>query len=58
MKLVFTLGEEENISAQSGALSLVEIRPDTVLWLAEIMLLLRQLSYAIKNQLKALKAPY
>ena len=35
---------------QSGTLSFVQI--------IEIMVLLRQLSYAIKNQLKALKAPY
>ena len=31
---------------------------DTVLWLVEIIMLLRLLSYAIKNQLKAPKAPY
>ena len=35
-------------SRQSGALSLVEIRRDTVLWLVEIMIF-----YAIKTQLKA-----
>ena len=40
MKLVFTLGEEENISAQGGDLLLVEICPDTVRWWVEIMLLL------------------
>ena len=43
---------------QSWALSLLEIHWDTVLWLVEIMVLLRQLSYAMKNQLKAPKAPY
>ena len=33
------------------------IKRDTVLSLVEIMMLLRQLSYAIKTQLKATKAP-
>ena len=37
---------------QSGALSLVQIFRDTVLSLLEIMMLLHQLSYAIKTQLK------
>ena len=39
-------------------ISLVQIRPDTVLWLVEIKMLIRQLSYATENQLKAPKAPY
>ena len=56
MKLVFMLCEEENISAQSGALSLVEILQNTVLWLVEIIMLQRQLFYVMKNQLKAPKA--
>ena len=43
---------------QSGVLLLVQIQRDTVLWLVETMVLLRQLSYAIKNQLKEPKAPY
>ena len=43
---------------QSGDLSLVQISRDTVLSLVEIMMLLCQLSYAIKTQLKAPKAPY
>ena len=47
-----------NHHQQSGALSLVQIVKDTVLWLVKIIVLLRQLSYAIKNQLKALVAPH
>ena len=35
---------------QSGDLSLVQIFPDTVLSLVEIIILLHQLSYAIKTQ--------
>ena len=38
---------------QSGALSLVQIHRDTAVSLFKIMVLLRQLSYAIKTQLKA-----
>ena len=38
-------------------LSFDEIRRDTVLWLVYIIVLLRQLSYAKKNQRKAGKAP-
>ena len=38
------------VPSQSGALSLVQRYPDTVLWLVEIMVLLRQLSHAIKTQ--------
>ena len=45
-------------TSQSGALSLVQICPDTGLSLVEIIVVLRQLSYAIKTQLKAPKAPY
>ena len=45
------------IQVQNGALSLVEIHRDTVLWLVEITVFLRQLSYAIKTQLKEPKAP-
>ena len=41
---------------QSGDLSLVQIQRDTVLSLVEIMMLLRQLSFTIKTQLKAPKA--
>ena len=41
---------------QSGDLALVQVPPDTVLSLVEIMVLLRQLFSAIKNQLKAPKA--
>ena len=40
-----------------GALSLVQICRDTGLSLVDIIVLLHQLSYAIKNQLKAPKAP-
>ena len=41
---------------QNGDLSLGQICPDTVLWLARIIILIRQLAYAIKTQLNALKA--
>ena len=41
---------------QSGDLSLVQIFPDTVLSLVEIMVLSRQLSYTTKTQLKAAKS--
>ena len=44
----------KNIFYQIGSLSLVEIHLDTVLWL--VKMLLRQLSYAIKTQLKAPEA--
>ena len=43
---------------QDGALSLVQIHRDTALSLVEIRVLLCQLSYTIKTQLKAPKVPY
>ena len=43
---------------QSGDLSFVQIHSDTLLWLVEIIVLLRQLSYAIKRQFKAPKVSY
>ena len=48
--------ELSGAARQSGDLSLVEIHQDTVLWLVEIMVLLRQLSDAIRTQLKAFLA--
>ena len=42
----------------SGDLSLGKICPDTVLSLAWIIFLIRQLAFAIKTQPKAPKAPY
>ena len=42
-----------DVEVQSGDLSLVQIHPDTVLRLVGIMVLLRQLSYVIKTQLKS-----
>ena len=46
-----------DVEVQSGDLSLVQIHPDTVLRLVGIMVLLRQLSYVIKTQLKPPKVP-
>ena len=52
------LSHQPGNNIQRGTLSLVQIYPDTVRWLVEVIVLLHQLSYAIKTQSKAPKAPF
>ena len=56
VRLLLTLSHTN--TRQAGPLALVQRHRDTVLSLVEIMVLLRQLSYAIRTQFKASKAPY